>query len=95
MSNDQGDGPGIFADLCAKLDLQIGSVDKLANRLSKPRKNLPPPQPVFGRVRASGAFPSSGSLVLRFDQPGPEIGKFWYVRSIVIGGLDPSVTAQG
>lgn len=91
--NDGDSNP--IAELCAKIDLTIGGVGELTRELRRPRKPRIPAQPVFGRVRASGIMPSVGPLILTFDQPGPEQGYFWYVRSIVIGGTDPSVVAAG
>lgn len=93
--NDVDQDRGVIADLCAKLNLTIGSVDKLTGQLSKPRKRKPPAQPVFGRVRASVTVGSTGVAVMRFDQGGPTQGYFWYVRSITIGGLTPTTTAAG
>lgn len=86
---------GLFADLCAKIDITVGSVDKLTAALNKPKRR-PPAQPVFGRVASSGVFSSAaGELILAFPIKGPDQGHFWYIRSIVIGGLDPTVTATG
>lgn len=86
---------GLIADLCAKLELHVGVVEGLTRELRRPKPRYVPAQPVFGRIRASGVVPSSGPLILNFDQPGPEQGFFWFVRSIVIGGLSPSITAMG
>lgn len=85
---------GAIAGLGAKLDLSIGSIDKLGNRLERQLKKIPA-QPVFGRVRGTAIADSSGFALIRFDQPGPTQGFFWYVRSLSIGGLSPSVTAAG
>lgn len=95
MNYDLDQDRGIFAALCAKLDLSIGATDKLTSQLAKPRKRQPPAQPVFGRVRASGFASSAGFVVLKFDQAGPKQGYFWYIRSIVVGGLSPTTTAAG
>lgn len=89
------DGPGMFAELCGRIDLSIGAVSDLTRELRRPKKPRPLPAPVFGRVRASGVYPSSGVLALVFDQPGPEQGKFWYARSITVGGVNPTTTANG
>lgn len=88
-------GPGVFVELAAKLDAHIGAIHDLSKELRRPRRPLPPAQPVFGRVRASVVVGSSGVAVLRFDQSGPTQGYFWYVRSLVIGGLSPSTVAAG
>jgi hypothetical protein len=89
------DGPGPLAELCARIDLSIGAVSDLTQALKRPKKPAPLPQPVFGRVRASGLAVTATPLVLTFDQPGPVEGKFWYIRSITIGGLSPTTTAAG
>lgn len=85
---------GMFAELCAKIDLHIGSTDRLAQTLEKQRRR-PLAQPVFGRTAASGVAPASGILVLGFPLAGPDQGHFWYVRSIIIAGLSPTTTAAG
>lgn len=85
---------GALAELGAKIDLHIGSVDKLADTLAKQRRR-PPAQPVFGRVIATGIVPASGFLVLRFPLKGPDQGHFWYVRQLVIGGATRATTAAG
>jgi hypothetical protein len=91
---DQGPAPagGLMADLLAKFDLHIGATDRLVEHL---RRKRPPAQPVFGRTAATGLFVTATPLILRFPLPGPDQGHFWYVRSIVIGGLSPTVTAAG
>jgi hypothetical protein len=50
-------------------------------------------QPVFFRKVQSAAFPASGPLVFRME--GPDLGHFWYVRQITVGGLTPTTTAAG
>lgn len=88
-------GAGGFVELAARIDAHIGAIHDLSRELRKPRRPLVPVQPVFGRSRASVTVGSSGVAVLRFDQAGPTQGYFWYVRSIVVGGLTPTTTAAG
>jgi hypothetical protein len=85
-----GHGGG-FAELCAKLDLHIGSTEKLARQL----RRRPPAQPVLGRTVATGIFATAVPLILKFPLPGPDQGHFWFVRSVTIGGLTPTTTAAG
>lgn len=89
-----GVGSGLAADLCGRLDLQIGSVTNLARAVAE-RARRPPAQPVFGRVATSGVAATGSSLILTFPLKGPDQGHFWYVRSIVVGGLSPTVAAAG
>src|SRR5262245_57631257 len=88
------DGAGLFADLAAKIDLHVGSVDKLSRQLRADRRR-PLAQPVFGRTASSGTFATGVPLILRFPLAGPDQGHFWYIRSIVVGGLSPTTTAAG
>lgn len=85
---------GVFGDLCAKLDLHIGSVSKMTRTLAR-AQGRPPAQPVFGRTTAAGVATTGNVLILRFPLAGPDQGHFWYIRSIVIGGLTPTTTAAG
>jgi hypothetical protein len=87
-------GSGIVADLCAKIDLHVGSVERLSKTLERQRRT-PPAQPVFGRTAAAGVFATGAALILTFPLKGPDLGHFWYVRSIAIGGLSPTVAAAG
>lgn len=93
MDTDLRHDGGIIADLCAKLDLHIGSTEKLRKQLAEAQR--PPQQPSFGRVRASAIADANGFAFLVFDQGGPQQGLFWYVRNLVVGGLNPAVAANG
>ena len=46
--------------------------------------------PVLTHIPFSAVASSAGFAVIKIG--GPEQGRFWYVRSIAIGGSDPSVT---
>jgi len=84
---------GFLAELIAKLDVHIGATKRLADAMER-RK--PPAQPVFGRTAGTGLFVTGAPLVISFPLKGPDQGHFWYVRSIVVGGLSPTVsTAVG
>lgn len=91
VDQDQG---SVFAELAAKLDLHIGSVSKLTDKITKQMRK-PPAQPVFGRTVAVGTAPSSGILVLRFPLKGPDQGHFWYVRQLIVGGATRTTMAAG
>lgn len=86
---------GLLADLCVKIDLQVGAVDKLADAERRRRMVSAQPQPALIRTRASASASAAGIAVLRFDLAGPDQGHLWFVRSLVIGGLSPTVTAAG
>lgn len=81
-------------DLSADLCLGLG---QLSESLDKHRKSLrwaaAHVTPVFGRGMASGPVPATGPLVLYLG--GPDLGHFWYVRQIAVGGLTPQTVAPG
>lgn len=85
---------GLVADLCAKLDLHIGSTEKLQRSMARTLQK-PPAQPVFGRSAGIAAFVTGASAVIDISQNGPDQGHFWYIRSIVVGGLNPSLAVTG
>lgn len=85
---------GLVADLCAKLDLHIGSTEKLQRSMAKALQK-PAAQPVFGRATASGLFVTGAPLMLHFNLSGPDQGHFWYVRSIIVGGLTTATAVAG
>lgn len=97
MNLDIEAGPedGAIASLCAKLDLHIGSTDRMAKQLARTLRK-PPAQPVFGRTAGVGTYDSTlGYMAIRCAQRGPDQGHFWYIRNIVIGGLTPSLAVTG
>lgn len=86
---------GLVAELCAKLDLHIGSTEKLQRNMVKALRK-PPTTPVFGRTAGVGTFTTAeGTHVFRLGQRGPDQGHVWYIRSLVIGGLNPSLAVAG
>lgn len=92
---DQHDTDGAVASLCAKLDLHIGSTDRMAKQLQRSLRK-PPAQPVFGRAGGSGVYDSTAAyMAVRMAQRGPDQGHFWYIRSIIVGGLTPSLAVTG
>lgn len=85
---------GLFADLCAKIDLQIGSVTKLTKTVGDAARK-PPAQPSLIHLAGVRTADATGLAVIRFGLRGPDLGHFWYVRNITVGGLSPTVTAAG
>lgn len=86
---------GYVAQLAAKVDLHVGSTEKLAKELRRSQRR-PPAQPVFGRTGGTGTYDSTaGYLAIRCAQRGPDQGHFWYIRNIVVGGLTPSLAVAG
>lgn len=75
-----------------ELTARIGStLERMDNRLER---DAAIQAPVFYRTGASDVVPAAGTtLTLRLG--GPDQGHFWYVRSIVVGGTDPTVAAAG
>lgn len=82
---------GLIADLCAKLDLHIGSTRRLTEAL-RPR---PPQAPAFMRIAGTRIADSNGVAVIRFNLRGPDQGHMWYVRNLVVGGNTPTTAAAG
>lgn len=89
---DTDQGSGLFADLLAKIDITVGSVNKLADQTKKLLER-PAPAPVFYRNAQVVNIAANGIGILRFG--GPDQGHFWYVRQLTIGGLSPTVVAAG
>lgn len=95
MELDQTDREGgLVADLCAKIDLHIGSSDKLQRSMAKALRQ-PPAQPAFIRIAGTKIADAAGLAVIRFDLRGPDQGHFWYVRSLVVGSGSPTTGAAG
>ncbi len=83
-----------IAGLCAKLDVWIGSAEaRMREEARKAKKPLP--TPVFGRVSSNTVLAAGGQAILTFPLSGPDQGHFWYVRNVVIGGLNPGIAAGG
>ena len=91
--DENGGGPGLLFDLSAKIEAYAGAVKDMTTEMKRPKKRRPPAQPVFGRIAANEAAPSSGILVLPLY--GPQQGYFWFIRSIVVGGLTPTTSTAG
>ncbi len=81
-------------DVSFDFEASLTGLNKRLDRLNRLQKNaLRAVTPVFSRVFATGIFPASGGLILNLG--GPEQGRFWYVRSIQVGGLSPTTAALG
>lgn len=96
MSYDQvtDERPGLFADLCAKIDIQIGAIDRMADRVTAELKRNRPAAPVFGRAAGTVVIANNFGVV-RLNNDGPDQGHFWYIRSIAVGGLATVTAAAG
>lgn len=90
------DGHNILSAF-AELKLAIGDVSsRIKNQTEMQRLASKATQPAFARIPLSGIVPASGFLVLPVqNQVGPEQGRFWYVRSIVVGGTAPGAAVTG
>jgi hypothetical protein len=74
--------------------LSIGnSVDEMTASTRKLIDRLNRFTPVIYRLGVSGAYPSSGVLVLSFGSP--DQGTMWDIENVTIGGTDQNVTAAG
>ena len=81
-------------NLFANLTIELGNkIDKLAQAQERLANNLQVNTPILYRVVQSGVYPASGYLMLNMG--GPDVGTYWNLRSVAIGGTDVNVTAAG
>lgn len=86
------EAPNLELEAFAKLSVTLGNLnDELAAQ--RRLRAQPSPAPVFFATARHVDMGATGIARVRFD--GPPQGMFWYVRSIVVGGLDPTVVAAG
>jgi hypothetical protein len=104
---DSGAGPaGWGAALAAKLDLQIGRIDAgtdaVVSELQKLRRearlepaNVPIPPAVFTYQSGQPFVSQNGGTGIGVLLGGPEIGREWSVRQILVGGTTLTATPTG
>lgn len=77
----------------AKVGVELGnSVEKMTKTYNDWYK-LQFNTPVDYQTFASGVFPSTGNLLLNLGKP--DQGTYWEVHTVVVGGTDWNVTANG
>ena len=90
MTDDLVSGLKVWVDVGLKLGKQIeeqkAKADRAAERL---QRNTP----VDYTLSQYGVFPSSGPLILNIGSP--DLGTYWEVESVIIGGTEVNVTAAG
>ena len=83
-------GLKVWLDVGLKLGKQLeeqkARADKLVERLNRNT-------PVDYTFSQYGVFPSSGPLVLNIGSP--DLGTYWEVESVIVGGTEVNVTAAG
>lgn len=91
------DGLELEGDVGLKLAFHIGRLAdemelarKKAEREAQRKQRL---MPIDAPIVASGVYPSSGNMGLVLG--GPELGFFWEVRSLVIGGTNFTTAPAG
>lgn len=84
---DQMSGPGLEAE--AHLSVTL---DRLERTLRHPRFG-PPQSPVYFRDTHTNIVAADGTIMVNCR--GPVQGFMWYVRSLLIGGTDPTVVTPG
>ena len=90
--NENATATGI--NLFANISLELGNkIDKLAQAQQRLANALQVDTPVVYRFVQSAVYPASGYLMLNMG--GPDVGTYWNMRSVAIGGTDVSVTAAG
>ena len=80
----------LTASLKAFVNLDLGGrLDRVNAQLERLNKNTP----VLRRVAASGYAVTATTLIL--DLGKPDVGTFWDVENIVVGGTELDITAAG
>jgi hypothetical protein len=90
-------GPGLHVDLDAYFDLALNKAATrigadVERRFERAIRRVPA-QPFNARTAGSVIMGSSGTGVIGLS--GPSQGKFWYIRSLVVGGVTPTTIAAG
>ena len=90
--NENATATGI--NLFANISLELGNkIDKLAQAQQRLANALQTNTPVDYQTFASGTYPSSGFLTLNLGTP--DLGTYWEIHNIAVGGTDVNVTAAG
>ena len=85
-----GEALNVFAGVGVQLDQTV----KQANRTNERLWNkLQFGTPVTARRAKAAVYPSSGNLVI--DVAKPELGEYYDIESVTVGGTDFNITAAG
>jgi len=90
MSDNLVNGLKVWVDVGLKLGKQIEEQKAKADAAAiKLQRNTP----VDYTLSQYGTFPSSGPLILNIGTP--DLGTYWEVESVIVGGTEINVTAAG
>lgn len=84
--------------LFADLKLTLGDLRDTAKRREQrelQRQAKLAEQPSYNTIHGNVQLNGTGFGVIRFNLPGPNQGFVWNVRTLVIGGSDPTVAVAG
>jgi hypothetical protein len=84
----------LFAGLKLSIDGLTEEMARTRNAFAYQNEKLQLNQPVDADFSVSAAVPSGGGLIA-MDCGGPQNGRVWLLRVIVIGGIKWSTTASG
>lgn len=84
---------GAGVDLAAHLSLAVGTIGKLAESIDRTRRDEFIMQPVWRAYAAQVTLNAAGFGAI--DLGGPDMGHYWNVLNLVIGGLTPSTVLAG
>src|ERR1700757_2419805 len=88
MDDEQG------IDVNAQLNISLGNLGKAIDRNTMFNRLATKAQyPVNYNPSATVIIPSGGFAVVKIG--GPDLGHFWQVRRIAVGGLSPTTVAAG
>lgn len=86
----------ILAALFAKLSVSIdGLTDSYKRREQREAAAKRAEQPSYNEIHGSVTLNANGYGVIRFDLTGPNQGYVWHLKSMAVGGNDPTTVVAG
>lgn len=92
MTEDGNVLAALFAKLSVSIDNLTTAHERRERREAAAKKAE---QPSYNQIQGSVVLNSNGYGVIRFDLAGPNQGYVWHLKSLAIGGSDPTVTVDG
>lgn len=84
-------------DFSAEIHATLGRLEQETKGMRKALQDWRMLQetPRFVQIHGVVQLDANGFAVLRFDNDGPDQGRMWYLRKLVIGGVTVSTTVTG